>query len=197
MQELNQDNLIERAQRGSQEAVGLLYEQHHSSIYRYTYYRTGNAQAAEDITADVFLKMVQALPGFHGSSPAFRGWLFQIARNLSIDHLRRYIAHPVDYLREDLFAPNSHTENSVDHSLEAQSLHTALNQLNDDQKDVILIRFVEGLPLAETARVLHKSEDSVKGLQRRALEALREYMIEKENNYETTGRNSSRISTTN
>lgn len=196
MQEFNQDNVIERAQRGSPEAVGVLYEQHHNSIYRYIYYRTGNAQAAEDLTADVFLKMVQAVPGFRGNSAAFRGWLFQIARNLSIDHLRRYIAHPIELLREDLFAPDSHTEKSVEHSLEAQSLHEALTSLNDDQKDVILIRFVEGLPLTETARILHKSEDSVKGLQRRALQALREYMTEKETSYET-GRNPTRISTTN
>jgi RNA polymerase sigma-70 factor (ECF subfamily) len=53
MQDYNPDNLIERAQRGSPEAVGLLYEQHYNSIYRYIYYRIGNPQAAEDITADV------------------------------------------------------------------------------------------------------------------------------------------------
>jgi RNA polymerase sigma-70 factor (ECF subfamily) len=140
--------------------------------------------------------MVQALPAFRGGAGAFRGWLFQIARNLSIDHLRRFIAHPVETLRADLFAPDSHTEKIVDNSLDAKSLHEALTNLNDDQKDVILIRFVEGLPLAETARILHKSEDSIKGLQRRALETLRERMAEKEWVYET-GRSSTSVSTAN
>ncbi len=196
MQELNQDKLIESAQRGSSEAVGLLYEQHHNSIYRYIYYRTGDAQAAEDMTADVFVKMVKTLPGFRGTAAGFRGWLFQIARNISIDYLRRYTAHPIETLREDLFSPDILPEQSAESSIDAQSLCQALTSLNDDQKDVILIRFVEGLPLAETARILHKSEDSVKGLQRRALEVLRERMITKEINYET-GRNSTSVSPAN
>ncbi len=169
-------NPIEQARNGSPEAAGLLYHIHHPAIFRYLFYRTADRQAAEDLTGEVFLKMVQSLPGFTGGQPAFRAWLYQIARNLSIDHLRRIQAHPHQVLNEELRAPGLDPEHSTEANLNEAALRSALGRLPDDQKDVILMRFVEGLPLAETARILHKSEDAVKGLQRRALTALRQVM---------------------
>jgi len=178
MQEI--PNLIELAQNGSPEAAGSLYHYHHPAIFRYLFYRTGDRQAAEDLTGEVFLKMMQALPGFNGGNGAFRAWLFQIARNLSIDHLRRALAHPHQEFPEEMSAPGLDPERSTEASLTENALRTALTGLGDDQKDVILLRFIEGLPLAETARALHKSEDAVKGLQRRALIALREALSQSE-----------------
>ena len=173
-------NPIEQARNGNPEAAGMLYDLHHPAIYRYLYFRTADMKAAEDLTGEVFLKMVQFLPGFTGGQSAFRAWLFQIARNLSIDHLRRLLSHPQQALNEELRAPGLDPERSAEANLNEAKLRSALGRLADDQKDVILMRFVEGLPLAETARVLHKSEDAVKGLQRRALAALRQAMTEME-----------------
>jgi RNA polymerase sigma-70 factor, ECF subfamily len=167
-------NPIELAQNGSPEAFGLLYRLHHPAIFRYLFFRTGDRQTAEDLTGEVFLKMVQAINGFSGGQPAFRAWLFQIARNLSIDHLRKIQAHPNQTLGEELPAPGLDPEHSTEMNLNEAGLRAALIRLSNDQKDVILMRFIEGLPLAETARTLHKSEDAIKGLQRRALAALRE-----------------------
>jgi RNA polymerase sigma-70 factor, ECF subfamily len=167
-------NFIELAQNGNPEAAGELYDHHHPAIFRYLFYRTGDRQIAEDLTGEVFLKMVQALPGFNGGITAFRAWLFQIARNLSIDHLRRSQAHPNQSLGEDLHAPGLDPEGATEGKLNDAALQAALRRLSNDQKDVILLRFIEGMPLAETARTLHKSEDAVKGLQRRALATLRE-----------------------
>jgi RNA polymerase sigma-70 factor, ECF subfamily len=169
-------NPIEQARNGNPEAAGLLYYLHHPAIFRYLYYRTADRQAAEDLTGEVFLKMVQSLHSFTGGQPAFRAWLYQIARNLSIDHLRRLQAHPHQVLSEEQPASGLDPERSTEANLNEASLRAALGRLADDQKDVILMRFVEGLPLAETARILHKSEDAVKGLQRRALAALRQAM---------------------
>ena len=93
-------DLVTRAQKGSADAAGQLYERHYRSIFRYLFYRTGDQQAAEDLTGEVFLKMVQALPAYRVTSATFRTWLFQIARNLSIDHFRRSQTHPVVTLEE-------------------------------------------------------------------------------------------------
>jgi RNA polymerase sigma-70 factor, ECF subfamily len=172
MQEHSTPELIARAKSGDPEAAGTLYDQHHQSIFRYLFYRTGDSHTAEDLTADVFLRMVQFMPGFQGSPPAFRGWLFQIARNLSIDHLRRSNSHPINSISEDLRSPEDLPETSAERSLNSESLRKAIKQLTSEQQDVVLMRFVEGMPLAETARTLHKTEDSIKGLQRRALLAL-------------------------
>lgn len=172
MQVHSNPELIARARSGNPEAAGTLYDQHHQSIFRYLFYRTGDPRTAEDLTADVFLKMVQFLPGFVGSPPAFRGWLFQIARNLSIDHLRRSNAHPLYPISEDMRSLEDLPETSAERNLNAENLRKAMQQLTTEQQDVLLMRFVEGMPLAETARTLHKSEDSIKGLQRRALLAL-------------------------
>jgi RNA polymerase sigma-70 factor (ECF subfamily) len=174
------DDLITSAQNGSPEAAGELYQSHHPAIFRYLFYRTGDRLAAEDLTGDVFLKMVQALPHFTGGMTAFRAWLYQIARNLSIDHLRKGRAHPIQALNDDQPSTGADPARVSEGNMSSEALLSAINRLNDDQKDVLLLRFIEGLPLAETARTLHKSEDAVKGLQRRALIALRESLNERE-----------------
>ena len=106
------NHMVERAQRGNREALGALYTDHHQKIYRYLYYRTGDPQTAEDLTADVFLKMVQALPGYQVGSIPFQAWLYQIARNLAIDHYRRKSAHPLETIQENLKTTEKVEENS-------------------------------------------------------------------------------------
>ena len=184
MFEPSQIDLIAEARGGNPEAAGALYDQHHQSIFRYLFYRTGDSQAAEDLTADVFLKMVQSMAGFQGSLPAFRGWLFQIARNLSIDHLRRSLAHPVEKISDEQRSLEDLPEARAEYNLDVESLREALGRLSAEHQDVLLMRFVEGMSLAETARTLHKSEDAIKGLQRRALLGLHKSLTQEEINDE-------------
>ena len=176
MQSNTVPDLVSRAQRGSVDATGQLYERHYQSIFRYLYYRTGDQPTAEDLTADVFIKMVQALPGYRVTAASFRTWLFQIARNLSIDHFRRGQAHPQEHMEDGFPSSGPHPEAAADRNLTAEGLRKALGQLSDEQRDVVVMRFIEGMPLAEVAAALHKSEDAVKGLQRRGLTALRELL---------------------
>ena len=186
MQSNTDPDLVSRAQGGSVDATVQLYERHYQSIFRYLYYRTGDQPNAEDLTADVFLKMVQALPGYRVTAATFRTWLFQIARNLSIDHFRRWKAHPQEHMDDGFPSSGLQPEAAADRSLSAEALRKALAQLSDEQRDVVLMRFIEGMPLAEVAAALHKSEDAVKGLQRRGLMALRELLEPTEEPHGTT-----------
>lgn len=172
-------DLVARAQRGSAEAAGQLYERHYQGVFRYLAYRTGDLHAAEDLTGDVFLKMVQALPGYRITAATFRAWLFQIARNISIDHFRRNRVVQVE-IQEQLPAIEEHPESAAERQITAERLQRAVAQLGEEQRDVVLMRFVEGMGVAEVAVALHKSEDAIKGLQRRGLIALREHLAQTE-----------------
>jgi RNA polymerase sigma-70 factor (ECF subfamily) len=166
------NDVIVRAQRGNPEATGAIYARYHQSIFRYLYYRTGDPQTAEDLTADVFLKMVQALPSYRIATTPFQAWLFQVARNLAIDHHRRSSAHPVVAIDENLDAEHD-LDSVIDEKFSSVDLAQALSKIEDTQQDVLLLRFIDGMSIAEAAQVLHKSEDAVKALQRRGLLALR------------------------
>jgi RNA polymerase sigma-70 factor (ECF subfamily) len=176
-------DLVFRAQKGSAEAIGELFELYHQPIFRYLYYRTSDPNTAEDLTGDVFLRMVRALPGYRIQNLPFQAWLFQIARNVAIDHYRKNSNHPEVEFHENIPAAAGDPDTVLELTLTSEILKQALIRLNEDQRDVILLRFVEQMPIALVAQTLHKSEDAVKGLQRRALMALKEYLEFKEHNH--------------
>jgi RNA polymerase sigma-70 factor (ECF subfamily) len=167
------EDIIARAQNGSPADAGELYMRHYLSIYRYLFYRTGDALTAEDLTAEVFLKMVRALPSYRSGIVPFQAWLFQIARNMSIDHHRRSQHYPLVELDENLDGGDPEMDRMVDFHLTSLDLVEGLKKIEESQRDVLVLRFVEGMAINETAIVLHKSIDAVKGLQRRGLQALK------------------------
>jgi RNA polymerase sigma-70 factor (ECF subfamily) len=170
------------AQAGRPDQVAALYEHYHAGIFRYLFYRVGDHQTAEDLTSEVFLRMIRSLGSYRvqGSPVPFQAWLFQIAHNLATDHYRRISNFQQAELTEDLPAFDPAPETRVEHHLSHERLQNALSRLNEDQRDVVILRFIAGLPIIDTARALHKSEDAVKGLQRRGLSALRESLSELE-----------------
>jgi RNA polymerase sigma-70 factor, ECF subfamily len=176
-------NLIKRAQEGDLETIGRLYETYHLNVYRFLYYRVGDQAAAEDLTSEVFIRMLRFISGFKPPSASFQAWLFQIARNLAIDHHRRQKLRDYLPLEDHLASRGENLDRTVERSLTSESLQTALTKLNDEQRDVIIMRFIAGMPIAEVAKALHKSENSIKGLQRRGLTALREILIDMEIHY--------------
>ena len=177
MLEINTE-LIRKAQAGDETVIAALYERYHVSVFRYLYYRVGDLQTAEDLTSEVFLRMLRFLGGFKPPSAAFGAWLFGIARNLTIDYFRRTgIRNDVE-LEEDMLATRDDPAAAVERGLNSEVLRRALKKLNVEQRDVIVMRFVSGMPIGEVAQVLGKSEDAVKGLQRRALIALRQTLAE-------------------
>jgi RNA polymerase sigma-70 factor (ECF subfamily) len=169
---------IRKAQAGDSESITVIYDQYHSRIYRYLYYRLGDSQVAEDLTSEVFLRMLRSLHQYRIHSFSFQAWLFQIARNLSIDHYRKIATNRQVALNGQMIETVEPTDTTVQRRLDHQSLSKALSRLPDDQKDVIILRFVAGLPIYEAAQTLNKSEDSIKGLQRRALLTLRQVLVD-------------------
>jgi len=183
MLEISTSTLVARAQSGDIDVVGELYDRYHVSIFRYLYYRVGDRQAAEDLTSEVFLRMIRSLNAYRPQNVAFEAWLFQIARNLAIDYYRKMNNGNMTSLEEHLGSSTEDPESSLEHSLTSELLTKALARLNEVQRDVIVLRFINGLPIAQVAQALHKSEDSIKALQRRGLSALREILSEWEITY--------------
>ena len=164
--------VVRLAREGDSAAMTELYEHYRSRIYGYLFYRVGDTHQAEDLTAEVFLRVVEKLPGYRFQAIPFQAWLFQIARNLAIDHYRKTNAHPMVELDANLITNHESPEQATERSMIARQLKQALERLTTEQCDVIVLRFLVGMPVQQVAETLNKSEGSVKALQARGLEAL-------------------------
>lgn len=166
--------LVELATGGDAEAFGQLYDHYVTGIYRFIYYRVGSIGLAEDLTSDTFARALRAIQSFTWQGKDFGAWLTTIARNLIIDHYkssRARLEMVTDTVPEKaLAAPGP--EQSVLASLTNESLMAAVNNLPDDQRDCVLMRFIQGLSIAETAAALAKTEGAIKQLQLRAIRNL-------------------------
>ncbi len=174
MRTQDEDLLIQRAQRGDLAAVSDLYNQHVDRIYQYVRYRIGDDQTAEDITAEVFLRAIESLGTYSDRGAPFIAWLYRIAHARVIDFWRmanrRQTAPLEDPLLQDGLVD---TDEAIETDfLQHRLLWSALRQLTDDQQNVIILKFVQGLSNAEIAQLIGKTEGAVKALQRRALESL-------------------------
>jgi RNA polymerase sigma-70 factor (ECF subfamily) len=168
--------LIRLAQQGDAEACACLYDRHYDAVYRYCYYRLADVELAQDVTADVFVRMVEKLDCFQIRGRPFLAWLYTIARNLVTDVHRDNGKMPQVELDEasHLSAGGSkELARAVDQRLEAECLAAAMEHLTEDQRTVVVLKFMEDLSNAQVAHLLDKTEGSVKSLQHRALRALR------------------------
>jgi RNA polymerase sigma-70 factor (ECF subfamily) len=165
--------LVERARNGDGAAFAALYDVFAPRVYRFFRFRVAAAEAAEDLTQRVFLKMIEQLPTYRPRGIPFAAWLFRVARNAWIDENRT--AHswvPIDDISDnptDVDGPEELAVAAVD----AEILRTAIDALAPDQREVIACRFFAGLSCRETAAQMGRSEGSVRVIQHRALIALR------------------------
>lgn len=166
--------LVEHAIAGDADAFGELYVLHLDAIYRYVYYRVGEASDAEDLTEQVFLNAWEALPGYKQRENPFTSWLYRIAHNAVVDYHRRQRPAVPMPSPERIDRP-SEQPSSLEQVIEAEeaaALATAIAQLPKDQQQVIILRFIEGLKHAEVSRIMGKSEGACRIIQHRALAAL-------------------------
>ncbi len=170
--------LLERARKAEQAALGVLYDQYVERIYSYVYHRVGQAELAEDLTGQVFARMLEAIHEGRAWRTSFSGWLYRIAHNLIVDHYRRHSRTDFVELDEGFSASSGEDDpfRSVEARLERERLRAALAQLTDEQAQVITLRFLNELSIADVAASMDKTEGAIKALQYRAVLALRRVM---------------------
>jgi RNA polymerase sigma-70 factor (ECF subfamily) len=176
--------LVERAQAGEAEAFGLLYDRYVDTVFRFIYFRVGNRQLAEDLTSDTFLRALKRIGSFTWQGRDLGAWLVTIARNLVADHFKsgRYrlemtTADVLDAEREDR-GPEGSPEAAVVEHITNVALLGAVKRLNPEQQECIVLRFLQGFSVAETARTMGKNEGAIKALQYRAVRALHRLLPE-------------------
>lgn len=171
--------LVRRA-RQDPEAFGCLYERYVVRIYRYFYYRTGNPQDAEDLTARTFYQALEHLPRYQERGLPFAAWLYRIAHNIGVNWLRDRRRRPVVALEH--VAARAGTEGDPVHSLEEQEererLLRVFYSLPPERQELLILKFVEGMTNAQIGAVLGRSEGAIKSLYHRTLLDLRERLEE-------------------
>ena len=167
------ERLVAEAQSGDEWAFGMIFDHFHEPIYRYIASRVHRPSDAEDLTQHVFVKALEALPRYESRGIPFGGWLFRLARNAVIDHIRT--RH--DHAELDSIAGWTHGDAGPDEIAavrqELDAVGAALAGLTDEQREAIALRFFAGLSAREAAEAMGKQEGTVRGLQFRAIASLR------------------------
>ncbi|HKP51117.1 MAG TPA: sigma-70 family RNA polymerase sigma factor [Chloroflexia bacterium] len=174
---------VEKARAGDpserSDAAGWLYERYFDRIYRYVYLKLGDPTDAEDLTEQVFLKMIEAVGNFQWQGSSFASWLYRIAHNQVVDFLRQHSRRPQtplesvgDTLPADGHDPHEHAERRDF----ADQLIEAMEDLTDLQAQVIALKFGSDLTNAHVAEILDRTEGAVKALQYSALQKLNKVM---------------------
>ena len=164
--------LVERAAGGNFEAFGKLYSIYLDRIYRYVFYQVKDKMTAEDITEEVFVKAWKAIDSCKGKGRTFSAWIYRIAHNHIINTLRN-MRKCVSIEMENLTEVRD-PKLEVETSLEQQELMKAIAELPQNQSQVVILKFIEGLENREIGQVMSKSEGAVRLLQMRALTSLRQ-----------------------
>jgi RNA polymerase sigma-70 factor (ECF subfamily) len=167
------ERLVKRARSGDAEAFGRIFDLYHESVYRYIAGRVRRPTDAEDLTQTVFVKALEALPRYEARGVPFGGWLFRLARNTVIDHARTRRDHADLEAVAERMSDDRPPEDVVALRRDIEAVAAALGTLTADQRDAIELRFFAGLSAREAAIAMGKQEGTVRGLQFRAIAALR------------------------
>ncbi len=173
----DEDRLLQRARKGDRQAVARIYDSFFDPIYQFLRWRVSDPAVAEDLTSEVFLRLLGALQDAHAPRDTLRGWLFRVARNVLIDHYRA--APRTTPLDED--APLVHDgdlETDLGRAHDADRVRQVMGMLAPDQQEVLILRFGEMMSLQETADSMGRSVSAIKSLQFRAVDTLRRLLTE-------------------
>jgi RNA polymerase sigma-70 factor (ECF subfamily) len=180
--------LLEQARHFDPDALRALHNRFYEPVYRYVHLKVSDPQASEDLTSEVFVRVLEALRRGKMWRTTPDAWIFGIARNVVADHYRKKNRQPEVMLDERLALPDEH--GPIQRVMAAErhrELTQAITCLTDEQRDVILLRFMEGLSINDVAEALNKTPGAVKGLQHRALRTLSEAMGHLSGEYVTGG----------
>lgn len=172
--------LVELARSGDTDAFGLLFDHYNKAVYRFIYYRVGSVSLAEDLTSETFFRALRSMSSFRWQGRDFGAWLITIARNLTTDHFKS-ARNRLEHTTEDMGVHDSATEGpelAVLASLTNEALLAALRKLPEEQQECVVMRFLQGMSIAETAEALCRSEGAVKQLQLRGVRNLAKLLPE-------------------
>ncbi len=175
-----EEELIRRAQEFDQEALGWLYQLFYPKLYNYAYLQLGDVQQAEDLASEVLLRVLESLKGYRFRGVPLAAWVFRIARNYLIDLSRRRQRRPQVSLYEGIPDAENGPQVAAERVIARDELRLALTRLTEEQRQVIILKFVEGMDNTSVARVLGRSQGAVKSLQHRALVSLRKIIPSQE-----------------
>lgn len=166
--------LVEAAQRGDAGAFGQLYDRYVDSVFRYVLFRVGDKTLAEDVTSETFLRAFRRIGSLTYQGRDVGAWFVTIARNLVLDHVKssRFRLEVATADPDDANNPQAGPEHQVITQLTHTELLRCVAQLGDDQRECIVLRFLQGLSVAETAAIMHRNEGAIKALQHRAVRRL-------------------------
>lgn len=171
------EDIVVQAQAGDQAAFAQLYEMYYDPIYRYVSFKCGNRIEAEDLSGEVFLKMIESIHTFKFKGFPFTSWLYRIAHNVVVDNFRRKGRRPTVPLDNAInTASDAHSdlERLAEVSLTMREVVIAMDNLTDLQREVVTLRFAVGLSIAETASAVGRKENAVKALQHAGIRKLRD-----------------------
>jgi RNA polymerase sigma-70 factor (ECF subfamily) len=171
--EFDEQHAVEAAQGGDQEALALLYDHYFPRVYRYVASRLVTTEDAEDVTTEIFLRVIENLRSFTWRGLPFGAWVFRIARNEVVSHVRRQKVRSASApLTETIQDPSPAHVDEIATQLTLETVRAATANLPEAQRQVIELRFGAGLSVAETAQALKKTENNVKVLQHKAIARL-------------------------
>ncbi|MDT8898675.1 sigma-70 family RNA polymerase sigma factor [Thermanaerothrix sp. 4228-RoL] len=169
-------DLISRARVLDADALATLHDALYPAIYRYIAYRLGHGPLSEDLTAEVFLRLLEALRARRVRGENLRAWCFTTAHHLVMDYLRQHYRHAVQALDGGHPDPQVHPEQALEAQQRLEAVQRAMRHLTPEQQHVLTLRFSQECSLEETAALMGKSVNAVKVLQFRALMALRRWL---------------------
>ena len=167
------ERLVREAKGGDPWAFGKIFDEYHEPVYRFIASRVNRPSDAEDLTQLVFVKALEALPRYEQRGVPFGGWLFRLARNTIIDHARTRHEHAKLDAAADRAADEAGPDEVVALRHDLDAVARAMAELTEEQREAIELRFFAGLTAREAAEAMGKQEGTVRGLQFRAIAALR------------------------
>ena len=170
--------LLNKARSLDPEALAQIHDQYYVPLFRYIAFRVSNHEAAEDLTSEVFTRLLSALRDHTAPSQTLRGWLYSVASRVVKDYYRKHYRQKMSELDENLASKKLSPAEIVEKMLTHQELRLAMQNLTEDQQNVIAFRYGSEMTIREVAEKMGKSEGSIKMLQARAIAALARNMQE-------------------
>ncbi len=172
-----EEHIIESIKRGEVRSFDLLYTEYVAQIYRFVALKVGTKHEAEDLTHEVFLSALTNIRSYKRTGSPFSSWLYQIARNKVIDYYRTKKSHvALDAMDPDSFGEDSGLPETLDIAFQTEKVRTAIRKLPEEHQTILILRFVEDLSPREIAKIIKKSEGTIRVAQHRALEHLKQLL---------------------